>query len=473
MTQEPFSPVPQGVAGVLLKTPLQPLWRDLTMSALLEQRFATRLTLGALSVFGMLSTGACFTEPLDGGASGNQSCPLGAVGCFCNPDGSCDGQLACVSDRCVNLNLTSEQGSSKAGTKSTSSEDAKTGEATSTSEKGGQNTSSKGSSQPSDASNKGTTSDSEDPDSSIPDASCKDDKKNGQESDVDCGGPDCSGCRVGQTCVQNDDCRSDNCEAGTCAKAIVTCDSDADCKDDNPCTQDLCNAQKLCENPPGSEGQRCNDADACTRADKCVQGRCEGVDTRVFREDFSKAPYAFLNGSTDEFRHWEIGPAVASSCAAKGSVNDPGQDHSQDGANGVMGVHIGGCQTTRQDNFQDCAWSDYVDVSGFESDVLFSYWRHLSSPGRDPVSRFIPMVTNSIYYRKFGAGSPTLIEEGWPKAVNDQEWTYIEHRVPSDGLEKVSFGICYKRLGSTGGYPGWTVDDVRVRQFGCEMATPE
>lgn len=325
------------------------------------------------------------------------------------------------------------------------------------------------------ASTSGDEANSEDVEKNPSDAgaACNDEKQNGQESDVDCGGPDCAGCRVGQACVQAEDCRSSRCVEGRCAKALVTCSSNADCNDKNPCTQDVCTEQKRCENPVLPDGQACNDANACTRADKCVQGRCEGVDTRVFREDFSKSPHAFLNGSKDEYRHWEIGPAKASTCAVGDFVNDPAQDHTQDGANGVMGVLIGGCQSTKGENLMDCAWSDYIDVSGFESDILFSYWRHLSSPGRKPVNPpRLPIVTNSIYYRVPGATSAQLIEEGWYLPVIDKTWTYIQHRVPAVGLDKVSFGICYKRVGSTGEYPGWTVDDVRVRQFGCEMDAP-
>lgn len=443
------------------------------MSTFVEQRFAVRFTLGALSLFGMLSVGACFNDSLDSSGAANQSCPLGAVGCFCKPDGGCDGGLVCVSDRCVDLNLTSEQASSasnatstaSSGTPSTPSDAAtSTSNAEASSDKAGSDTEAT-----SDSSKKDATSKPEDPGSSEPEVSCKDDKKNGQESDVDCGGPDCTGCQVGQSCNVATDCRSGNCEAGTCAKAVLTCESDADCDDKNPCTQDRCTANKRCESSAAPEGTRCNDADACTRSDKCVQGRCEGVDTRVFREDFSKSPHGFLNGDSAEFQNWEIGPAVASRCAVEGFVEDPGQDHTQDGANGVMGVLIGGCQAGRTNNFVDCAWSDFVDVSGFESDVLFSYWRHLSSPGRDPMNPpIVPIVTNSIFYRVPG-GSPVLMEKGWSKPVNDTKWTYIEHRVSSVGLDKVAFGICYKRMGSRGQYAGWTLDDVRVRQFGCEM----
>lgn len=434
-----------------------------------EHRFTTSFSFGALALVGLLFDGACVKDYQDNSAASNQSCPLGAVGCFCKVDGSCDGSLVCLSDRCVNLSVTSEPDASpsSSGAPTGKEPDQSTSSSPGESESGGaQDPSQDASSTTPDASG----DDEEKDGSTEPAASCEDDKKNGLESDVDCGGPDCAGCSVGEVCNQPSDCRSMNCEGGKCVKAVVTCESNADCDDKNPCTEDLCGPQKRCENPAAPEGQRCNDADSCTRSDKCVQGRCTGIDTRVFNEDFSEQPHAFLNGSTDEYRHWEIGPAIESSCAAKGAVNDPGQDHTQDGRNGLMGVHIGGCQSTRQDNYLDCAWSDLVDVTGFESDVVFSYWRHLSSPGKDPVNRFTPMVTNSIFYRVPGSTSPVLIESGWPKAVNDQEWTYIEHRIPSDGLEKVSFGICYKRLGSTGGYPGWSVDDVRVRQYGCEMA---
>lgn len=415
---------------------------------------STKKIFGYLAFLPCLLSSACFVQGFQGGDSQASGCPVGSAGCFCAPGGACEGSLVCLSDRCVDLNSSTHSvpgaGSSSLNP-STSASVQDSGP-----HSGVASTASLPGSQSSSAS------------STQPQTSCEDGQKNALESDVDCGGPDCPACAAGLACVRASDCASQHCVNQRCVPEDYECSRDQDCEDNQPCTSNRCNAQGRCETELLPDASPCNDADACTSADQCKKGLCVGQDTRVLEETFSKAPFVFLNHPRTELNHWEIAPAKASSCAPKGFVEDPAQDHTQDGSNGLMGVEVGGCQATPQDNLEDCAWSDWVDVSHFDGDVLFSYWRHLSSPGRDPVNQTLPMVTNSIYYRVPGETASYLIESGWNKAVNDEGWVQIQHRVPSTDLKKVSFGICYKRLGSQGGFPGWSVDDVFVRQFGCE-----
>lgn len=379
---------------------------------------------------------------------------MGSAGCFCGEGGACDGDLQCLSDRCVRM-----IGSSKSQDPDVS--------CTSSLPKASNTTNFPSSFEPG--------IDTASPDSSSLEkcetkefGHCEDGAHNALETDIDCGGPDCASCSVGQACLEDRDCRSRSCVGHLCVQQIRECNRDIDCDDNQPCTVNRCNANHHCESKPVEDGTVCNDQDSCTSQDRCIQGACVGKDTRVLFENFSAAPHRFLNGPASKLSRWEIAPAKASDCAPEGFVEDPALDHSSDGANGVMGVSVGGCQHIRQDNHQDCAWSDLVDVSHFESDIVFSYWRHLSSPGNGPMHQRTPLVTNSIYYFQEGEKAPRLIESGWPQAVNDTQWVHIRHRVPSTNLGKVALGICYKRLGSQRGFAGWTVDDVYIRQNGCD-----
>lgn len=270
-------------------------------------------------------------------------------------------------------------------------------------------------------------------------------------------------------CRQDSDCRSDHCHEERCRPPQRSCVSDEDCDDQEACTQERCNARGRCEYQPLAELTPCDDADPCSADDKCRAGYCEGRDSRVLTESFSAAPFRFLNGGRGEFREWEIGVAKASQCQVEGLAEDPAQDHTQDGTNGVMGVRIGGCQEVIAPEMTDCAWSDEVDVSYFDEEIVFSYWRHLSTPGSLLTEHSIPRVDNYIYYRVPGDPVPYLIESGWKKGIVDGKWIRIEHPLSTFGLEKVSFGFCFRRRGDEGVFPGWSVDDVRIRQSGCDM----
>lgn len=398
---------------------------------------------------------SCAFDGLHSSSGSSDGCEDGKVGCFCRPSGDCDGRLTCVSDRCVDLGTTLGNPSSA----SAETTQAPNGGSTSADSDAGSSASST-SSPGQDASEVGSESET---------GSCEDGLKNQQETDIDCGGPACKHCLVGQTCIADSDCGSQNCLAGRCAASVGYCEQDSDCDDEQPCTEHRCNAQHACEFRPSPQGAACDDANPCTAHDQCNnKGVCAGKDTQVMNETFSKAPYAFSSVMKGSLHKWEIARAKASSCASQGLLEDPAQDHTQDGVNQLMGVSVGGCLSTEQHNHEDCTWSEFVDVSGFDKEIVFSYWRHLSTPGQKLVSELLPMVTNSIYYRT-PDGAPQVIETGWAKAVNDKAWTYIQHQIPNTGLEKVAFGICYRRLGPTGSFAGWSVDDVRVRQVGCEM----
>lgn len=387
-----------------------------------------------------------------------EPCRRGALGCACNESQRCDVGLLCLADRCLSGKADgSGAASGLVSTSEVSSMPPEDPKETSTAKGGSIATS--------QSSSSGLGSDTQS--DSAP--RCDDALPNGAESDVDCGGADCPPCGLDQRCRQDRDCRSLYCHEGRCVPPVRTCATDEDCDDQEPCTQEHCNAQRRCEYQRKAERSRCDDADPCTANDKCHAGYCKGRDSRVLVEDFSAPPFRFLNTDPAEFREWEIGVAKASHCQAHGLAEDPAQDHTQNGANGVMGVKIGGCQEVIAPEMTDCAWSDEVDVSHFDQDIIFSYWRHLSTPGSDLTAHSIPRVYNYIYYRVPGDPVPYLIESGWKGASVDGTWTRFEHPLSTFGLQKVAFGICFRRQGAEGVFPGWSVDDVWIRQRGCEM----
>lgn len=414
------------------------------------------------------------------GVNEKLDCELGSLGCLCDSWGACQLGLQCVRDRC------------EAADPGTPDAEPTTGAAPGTTTGGGggapepgepgtepgepdsselPGTSSESSSPEqtsSSASSGSSSSSSTSSESSAPDR-CEDGIQNFNETDRDCGGPACPACENGQKCQIDLDCVSQFCSDGVCrADDKPACKRHADCRDNNRCTRDRCVNQR-CENTARADGTRCDDNERCTVKDRCLAGRCTGQDTRVFFETFSDPEnLGFVLDYNPPERLWQVGTARASSCADPGYVEDPSKDHTQDSANGVLGVEVGGCSQSVETREFDCAWTRYMDVSFFEDDLHFSFWRRLSTPGVD-AGRDGMRVRNAQYYRL--EGDPTLypFKEGFDSKVNDRKWEF-DHRVLELNrfTAPVSFGICYRRLGGEGSFAGWTVDDVKVRQKGCE-----
>lgn len=407
------------------------------------------------------------------GVHGSGSCKLGTLGCLCDSWGGCDFGLQCVRDRCEPLGPSDtgtipESGAQSPGIVTSGASQTPDTDASTTSPEPGDPDSETSPSSSGPSSEQGTSSASSSSQSSTQD-SCKDGLVNSNETDVDCGGPACPACEDGRRCIIHLDCVSQNCRDGSCVSdQQPACIKDEDCQDDSPCTQDRCVAQR-CQNVAVADGTACNDQERCTIKDRCLSGRCTGQDTRVFYETFSNPDtLGFELDYAPPRRLWQAGTARVSGCSDRGYVEDPGKDHTQDMANGVLGVDIGGCSQDASMREMDCAWTRYIDVSFFDDDLHFSFWRHVSSPGFEG-GRDGMRVRNFQYYRLKGDSTLHRMKTGWPDKINDRRWTFDDRIIKREEVTgPISFGICYRRLSGSGSFAGWSVDDVKVRQIGCE-----
>ena len=389
----------------------------------------------------------------DIGAGTGTDCREGTLGCVCDDHLGCNDPYVCIGDLCVEAEIPSGDDDSESDATLSPDDD---DDVSPTLDTG------------TDDDTSMSTDDHTSGNDSTSDETCTDRKKNGDETDVDCGGRVCSACIDGLKCKVDSDCESSICESGICVAEKKECIDDADCDDSNPCTKNICDTG-TCKDSPANEGEPCNDADPCTAQDRCGAGECSGMDTRVLTETFSSPTTSWtFEKEDDNDSFWEIGPAKASACDdASGQENsgeDPAKDHTGDPASGLAGVVIGGCHESRDDNRWDCLWSADVDVSFFDEKIVLSFWRHLHTGNFGDGDEG---VLNRIAYRIDG-GEPKVIEEGWPDGVNDIVWSRLLYQ-GEWSAESIAFGICYQRRDASSNFAGWSVDDVRVRQAGCDM----
>lgn len=402
----------------------------------------------------------------------------GTPECPCYANRSCDGGLVCIADTC------------KAPIKSfpdSAEADQELPESGSSSETEEPESSDDPSQTQEDSSPESTSSESESKggDSSNQDQapSCSDRKKNGDESDLDCGGLKCPACGLGRLCGQDRDCRSQRCIKGRCSD---DCRSDADCQSVVPCREARCDTELgLCTHPVSPNGKRCDDSNPCTSQDTCVEGHCRGQDTVMLNEHFEHSDHGWqflrLPAMGPEFdgiaidpnapSSWSIGIAQSSDCGRGSSytfLEDPAVDHTpHTNRNGIAGVVIGGCHQQEGDNAQwDCLVSPQIKSEHFDEAIIFSFWRHLHSVGALTDSRR-PGVYNRVIYLRGDSPNMVVLEEGPDEAINDREWGYHQYEIPKISSSSIAVGICFLRRRYAPDFPGWSVDDLKVRQAGC------
>lgn len=381
------------------------------------------------------------------------ACTPGDRDCVCDSAQQCDAGLTCIADRCIALTRTSTPRTPGETSPEGGSEETPRTGATSTEGEPTRSTS-----EPDD--HPSTPEPEPEPEPELP--ACKDQQHNFRETDIDCGGPVCPACTLMKACRVNVDCVSELCVDGQCAQ----CAQDSDCQQDNPCVQSRCE-NKVCVDQNQKDGAPCNDKNPCTAKDQCRAGACEGQDTLVLSDDFDKGGdgWRFITGNRHGRSQWEIGTAAASNCGDQSAGQDPAQDHTQKGGNGVAGVQIGGCHDRHASNAWDCIWSKDLDVSFFDTPVVFSFWRHLHSPGGNEGRR--SGVLNRIVYRLDGSGKSSVIETGYSGTINDPDWLYRPYKVNPGRAQKIAFGICFQKHTRGPGFAGWSIDDAKVRQEGC------
>lgn len=394
-----------------------------------------------------LSLTGCFGVVSPGESSQAKACTPGESNCVCEPTGGCQPGLLCIADRCITLESTGLPRPSKSNTRT----NGKSTQPATSPEPSGDTGGTEGSGTAVETSNPG------DPEPSA----CNDGQRNFRETDVDCGGPVCTGCALNQHCRGDIDCLSKVCVDQRCTQ----CESDSDCDDFNPCTSNRCQAGR-CNTKPIKNGVACSDKNPCTAQDRCNEGRCQGKDTLVLAEDFDDGPGGWRAVHQDRNTRplWEVKPAQSSNCAMQVG-QDPAQDHTQKGKNGVAGVRVGGCQARRADRKWDCFWSPDVDISFFDEPVVFSFWRHLHSPAGDVASN--QGVASRIVYRVNKSAQSESLEDGYGQVTNDAQWTHRLYTLEQNGARSVAFGICYRKSSEGRAFAGWTFDDVKIRQKGC------
>lgn len=385
------------------------------------------------------------------------SCTPGELSCVCDEHQECEGKLICVADRCVDVanELPSATDPKKGSSGAQKSVESDAGASGPSGSPGSGNFTPGISTQQESGSQ-------EDSSVVLERVACSDGVRNHRETDVDCGGPVCQGCNLGKRCRGGIDCRSNLCAEERC----VQCETDEQCAEPDGCRVGRCSQHK-CISKTKAEGSRCNDGNPCTASDSCrADGSCKGVSTLVLNDSFDKADsgwrFMYANREAHPQCLWEIGRARASECDDF-LGEDPVQDHTQNGRNGIAGVIIGGCQTRRGDeDAWDCIWSKDVVVSEFEKPPVVSYWRHLHSPSDQGNNG----VINRVVYRD-GKQQVFDLARGFSGVINDSGWIFRSYELPLSVKSPVSVGICYKKLPGALDFAGWSIDDAKIRQRGC------
>lgn len=383
-------------------------------------------------------------------------CTPGEESCVCNPDQSCDAGLICIRDIC-----SPDPESAPVPDPTPGKPGAKSGDDS----QGSASPDPKDTEEPEpkkpDSSEEGPSEDSPKEPKDDEGLACADEQRNFRETDVDCGGPVCKGCKLTQKCRGGVDCLSGVCENMIC----VACSEDAHCEDNNPCTTNRCQ-DNTCVFDPIAEGESCDDQDPCTVKDRCQAGSCVGKSTLMIVENFDNGGdgWRYAHDSGSKRTLWEIGQAQASDCGDDEFGQDPAQDHTQNEGNAVAGVNIGGCQTRRGDGNWDCIWSKDVDISHFEQSVTLSFWRHLHSPANAHHGG----VENRIVYRVNRSRKSKVIETGYKELINDQKWLFRSHEIKTGRANTIAVGICYRKQPRVQSFAGWSIDDLTLRQTGCQ-----
>ena len=240
-------------------------------------------------------------------------------------------------------------------------------------------------------------------------------------------------------CVENTICIDGQCGGGD----VVDCSHF-----DNQCQVGSCDPWSgSCFIELVPDGTPCDDAFACSSSGSCFSGAC--VPDEVvphWTETFANNDAGWTLGP-----QWEIGPAQASNCWW--GFQDPAQDHTQAGDNGVAGVVIGGCAGDTPHPFY-CLTSPVIDTSGIEGPLLIEYYRHLHSD-------YSPFMHNTVDVFD-GTSWVTVWASDFPD-IDDADWTRIVHEASNYKNASFQVRFCYD-IGAFGVFEaaGWNLDDVSL-----------
>ena len=105
---------------------------------------------------------------------------------------------------------------------------------------------------------------------------CRDGEHNFGETDRDCGGPDCKPCELGETCLQDRDCKSETCHRSECSPPGSKDPGEDFCKDGRLTRDETdidCGGRDC---PPCEVGKNCRENEDCL-TDVCKEGTCRAA----------------------------------------------------------------------------------------------------------------------------------------------------------------------------------------------------
>lgn len=122
----------------------------------------------------------------------------------------------------------------------------------------------------------------------------------------------------------------------------------------------------------------------------------------------------------------------------------------------------------RNHELWDCLFSPSFETSFFDTRPSFSYMRHLHAPPKR-MHRRLAVEHRIVLRLKDDSIVPIL--DGFDGAMDDKDWQKV-----AEGFDKqqgpVSLGFCFRR-GYAYDFPGWSIDDLRIAQEGCEAIAPK
>jgi hypothetical protein len=301
----------------------------------------------------------------------------------------------------------------------------------------------------------------------------------------------------GAACNDGDPCTNSSCNEGICAGPPINCSFlDAEC------ALGMCEEGVGCVQQPLNDGDLCEDSDACTTNTTCSEGSCvggEAVDCTYLDTgcqvgvcnqfngtcnpelvpDGTACDDAFAcstNGSctagacvpdnlvpfwTEDFANnnagwtldteWAIGPASGSNCTYNGQ--DPSQDHTQAGDNGVAGVVIGGCASQTAHPFYYLT-SPVIDTTVVAGPVLLEFYRHLHSDYTPFMQNTIDVFDGNAWVNIWASGS-------FP-GVDDPDWVRIVHELSNFKHPNFQMRFGFDASGGVFQVASWNIDDVHL-----------
>jgi hypothetical protein len=260
-----------------------------------------------------------------------------------------------------------------------------------------------------------------------------------------CGGGTAKDCSY----MDNGDCQPGVCEPATGKCVSKPIPAGGACAVVAQCQVGTCDKNGDCVPAPAADGSACDDSNSCTNNDKCVKGACVGTPVggvvTYFSETFKDNSKGWTLGT-----EWQIGAAKASPGDGEGSsFEDPAQDHTQAGDNGIAGVVIGGYPDESTEH----------DFSGAAGDVYLQFWRWLNTDSSLWMPNEIDCSADGVTWKNLWKSS----------GDNDSEWTPVSYKLTTckSATMKIRWGFAIADASGIYTESSWNIDDVAVTNQSC------